>query len=295
MLKPLIVKIRSSVMLRGLSVFIVVAASLCIVPSCGGEPNKKEPIIDDPKINECSEDAQLIMQESFESGNYTSNVKKIKTSGNLAEVIQTTDAREGEYILKSQISPERDNLYRTELSLKDAMYFKPGEEYWVGISTKLDADFVFPSPFNDQGMIMQWHYDNWRRPEVPDAQPFVFRYIDGKIHFQCEMLDEYLGAVPATIGQWVDWVIHVKFDDNDGIFQIWWNGIKVLDWTGDNHQIEMIEGAYMKFGLYSSQFNPDKDFVISMPQGATRTVYHDALRIAGAEGCYELVAPVRNE
>jgi len=27
-----------------------------------------------------------------------------------------------------------------------------------------------------------------------------------------------------------------------------------------------------------------------MPSGATRTVYHDALRIAGPDGCYALVA-----
>ncbi|MBG7611218.1 polysaccharide lyase [Polaribacter sp. BAL334] len=267
---------------------------LVLSVSCEKKEQDNNIIVPPDEVGDCVAGAQLTMQESFETGDYTSNIKEIKTSGNPAEVIKTTDAREGEYILKSQISPERDNLYRTELSLKDAMYFKPEEEYWVGISTKLDTDFVLPSPFNDQGMIMQWHYDNWRRPEVPDAQPFVLRYDNGKINIQCEMIDGYLADVPATIGQWIDWVIHIKFDDKDGIIQIWWNGTQVLDWTGDNHQVEMIEGAYMKFGLYAAQFNPDKDFVISMPQGATRTVYHDNLRIAGADGCYDLVAPVRN-
>ena len=50
--------------------------------------------------------------------------------------------------------------------------------------------------------------------------------------------------------------------------------------------IEKHEGAYLKFGLYSSQYEktpPKADF--------KRTVYHDELRIARSDGSYMLVSP----
>ena len=78
----------------------------------------------------------------------------------------------------------------------------------------------------------------------------------------------------------------MKFSDTDGIIQVWREGTKVVDFRGDNHQVEKHEGTYLKFGIYSSQYekNPLK--------GKTkRTVYHDELRIAGSEGSYDLVAP----
>jgi hypothetical protein len=96
-----------------------------------------------------------------------------------------------------------------------------------------------------------------------------------------------MATVPADIGEWVDWVFHYKIDDQDGIIRIWRNGELVVDFTGDNHQIEKHDGTYLKFGLYASQFKK----LTTMPDGASRTVYHDEIRIAGADGSYELVAP----
>ena len=66
------------------------------------------------------------------------------------------------------------------------------------------------------------------------------------------------------------------------------NWRQIVDWTGDNHRTGFPEGAYLKFGLYASQFKPENN-----PPSVdfTRTVYHDELRIAGADGDYEMVAP----
>jgi len=229
----------------------------------------------------------LLIEEGFESG-----INPYTVSGNPAEVIRTANARAGHYVMKSQINNKRKVSYRTEASIRnDGLMFKPGNEYWVGLSTMLDTDFIFPSPFNDQGMLFQWHYFSWLRPEVPDAQPLVFRHVEGKVHIQCEMLDGYLASVPAQTGEWMDWIIHVKFDDKDGYFQVWSNGVKVVDWSGDNHQVEMVEGAYMKFGLYSAQFNPKNENYLTMPNGSSRTVYHDELRIAGPKGSFKAVSP----
>jgi hypothetical protein len=53
----------------------------------------------------------------------------------------------------------------------------------------------------------------------------------------------------------------------------------------------MVEGAYMKFGLYSAQFNPKNENYLTMPNGSSRTVYHDELRIAGPKGSFKAVSP----
>jgi hypothetical protein len=227
----------------------------------------------------------LLFDEGFESG-----VLNLKVSGdrsNVPEVIRSETARAGNYVMKSQISSETAGPFRTEVSLnKEKLIFEPGKEYWVGMSTKLDEDFNVPSNFNDQGMLFQWHYFGWNHPKVKDAQPLVGRYVNGEVMIQCEMLDNYLAHAPAKIGEWMDWVIHVKFDKKEGIFEVWLDGEQIVEWKGNNHIEEMVEGAYLKFGLYSAQFKKEP-----MPKGHSRTVYHDEVRIAGENGSYEMVAP----
>lgn len=265
-------------------------AALLILFTASSESKNKLPAIITPEVEvqECKEGAQLIFEEGFELGEL--NLKVSGDRSNPPEVIQSETARGGNYVMKYQLSFETAHPYRTEVTLnKSGLLFEAQKEYWVGISTKLDEDFNMFHSFNDQGMIFQWHYHQ-RSTGVPDAQPLVGRYRDGKVYIQCELLDDYLASTPAKFGEWVDWVIHVKFDSKEGLFEVWWNGNKVVDWTGDNHQEERANGStYMKFGLYSSQYRETN--MGPLPKGQSRTVYHDEVRIAGKEGCYELVAP----
>lgn len=225
---------------------------------------------------------QLIIEEGFESGKFN-----FKVSGNPPEVVPVTDARAGKYVMKSVLTRTSKVSKRTEASVSNRIInFDVGKEYWIGISIKLGEDFRDASGFNDQGMLLQWHYRDRFHPEVRGAQPLLLRYKDGKIHVHNEVLKKYMASVPPAYGEWVDWVIHVKFADKGGIIQIWRNGKRIVDWEGDNHQTEKHEGTYLKFGLYSYQYEkypPQVEF--------TRTVYHDELRVAGADGSYELVAP----
>jgi len=229
-----------------------------------------------------SEQGRLIIDEGFESG-----VLPFKASGNAPEIVKTTNARAGKYVMKSELNQSSKVSKRTEVSISDKIVnFDVGKEYWVGISIRLGEDFRDTTDFNDQGMLLQWHYRDWLHPEVRDAQPLLLRFSDDKVHVHNEVLQKYMASAPPAYGEWVDWVIHVKFADTDGIIQVWRQGKQIVDWRGDNHQTEKHEGAYLKFGLYSAQYDknpPEVHF--------TRTVYHDELRIAGADGSHELVAP----
>ena len=244
--------------------------------------------------NSISKDANslLIFEEGFESGQM--NLKK---SGNAPEVVKMSNARAGKYVMKSQIYPDKEVKYRTEVSLnQEGLLFEVGKEYWVGMSTMLGEDFNDTTSIKDQGMLFQWHYFDWKYPKelgLGQPQPLLLRYVgNGQAIIQSEVLDME-GTAPGAMaklametGQWVDWVIHYKLDNEEGIIQVWRNKELVVDWTGDNHQVEKQDGAYFKFGLYSAQFKKDP-----LPKGHSRTVYHDEVRIAGENGSYEMVAP----
>ena len=57
----------------------------------------------------------LIIEEGFESGFHTFSV-----SGNAAQVVEANDAREGRYVLKSQLTNASNNPERTEVSLNQS-------------------------------------------------------------------------------------------------------------------------------------------------------------------------------
>ncbi len=253
---------------------------LIFLCSCNGKLKRKE--IQKPNL----------IEEGFESGTFP---PLFKVSGNAPEIVKVSDAREGNYVMRSELNQSSEIPHRTEAAIPPDknFYFEVGKEYWVGISIKLGEEFKDSVDWNDQGMTLQWHYKSERHPEVIGKQPLVIRYTDdGKVGVQCEVFviqeprkEVYMAYAEPDYGQWVDWVIHLKFDNTNGIFDVWRNGEQIVDFEGDNHQMEMIEGTYMKFGLYSSQYKRLK------PGNFSRVVYHDALRIADSTGSYKLVAP----
>ncbi|MEM7145017.1 MAG: heparin lyase I family protein [Verrucomicrobiota bacterium] len=230
------------------------------------------------------EQGRLIFEEGFESGQ-----PPYRASGNSPEVIKVSDARAGDYVMKSELNSSSEDPERTEAVVfidEERLMFEIGQEYWVGISIKLDENFRDSTEFKDQGMLLQWHYQDKNHPEVRDAQPLLLRFKNDEVRVHNEVLEEYMARTSPEYGKWIDWVFHVRFSDTDGIIEVWRQGTKIVDFRGDNHQVEKHEGAYLKFGLYSSQYEK-----APLKGSINRTVYHDELRIAGSDGSYDLVVP----
>lgn len=237
---------------------------------------------------QAEESGRLIFEEGFESGK-----PPYRASGNSPEVIKVSDARAGDYVMKSELNAASEDPERTEAVVfidEERLMFEIGKEYWVGISIKLDENFRDSSVSKDQGMLLQWHYQDKLHPEVRDAQPLLLRFKNDEVRVHNEVLEEYMARTPPEYGKWIDWVFHVRFSDTDGIIEVWREGTKIVDFRGDNHQVEKREGAYLKFGLYSSQYEKNP-----LQGSNARTVYHDELRIAGPDGSYDLVAPKGEE
>jgi hypothetical protein len=201
----------------------------------------------------------LILEEGFESG------QPFNTSGNPPVAVAVPDARVGSQVMMSQLTPNSPDPERTEVTLNQSQWnFDVDAEYWVGISIKLDNDFNDGRTFNDQGMLLQWHYRDWIYGDGYKLQPLIIRFNGDNVIVEHEFIDgsgteqkTTFATLPPAYGQWVDWVVRVKFSDTAGIFQVWRNGTLVVDQVGiDNHLTERPDGAYMKFGLYSAQYDP---------------------------------------
>lgn len=233
--------------------------------------------------------AALLLEEGFESGSIPS---ELSPSGNAPDVVMG-DAREGSYAMRSQLTPQSPVTYRTEVAISNnGLDLQADTAYWVGFGVKLDADYEDVTDFNDTAMLFQAHYRSWKFTDPPpDAQPLVLRHRQPANFF---IQDEVPGvgqlyeAPRGPVGQWVDWVFNFQLSDsNAGFIKAWRDGTQVVDHTGPNHQgFFDQDGFYLKMGMYSSQYQ-----FTPMPSGASRTVYHDALRIAGSDACYALVAP----
>lgn len=225
----------------------------------------------------------LILHEGFESGEL-----RFRCSGNCPEVVRTSEARAGTHVMKSVLSGEREDPARTEVRITSGgrgVNFDPGREYWIGLSVKLADGFARRGI--GQGVLLQLHYRAWKYPDLRDAQPLVLRYIGSTVRVHNEVVQSYLVETPPAYGEWIDWVIHLKLAEEDGILEVWRNGKKIVDFTGDTHMADIVDGAYLKIGNYSAQL-ADGD-----PARYERVTYHDELRVAGPRGSYEMVDPAR--
>ena len=94
------------------------------------------------------------------------------------------------------------------------------------------------------------------------------------------------------LGQWNDFVMHLNFtSDTDGFMRIWINGKLELDQSGRNYYEEHSRYPFFKMGLYQSQYKFSgwsEDIIWNVNE---RTLYHDELRIGGAQSSYDEVAP----
>jgi hypothetical protein len=251
------------------------------------------------------------------STGFESPLLVLRSSGNTPVTLADEDSHSGNYVMKAQITPDSPNKYRTEVSLSPSNDWPSwnidvDKNYWIAVSIKMGEDYHGTVDYNDQTTLMQLHYYDWRY--VVDAtdsegnsfhqqpQPFVLRYEDDFVQIQYETSTDGLTAqrsdlgdpMPPAIGEWVDWVVHLKLSDTDGLFQVWRNGELVLDWKGDNHYHLRPDGAYFKMGMYSAQHKEssiEAGWGEAMPAGETRTLYYDEFRVAGEEGNYALVAP----
>jgi hypothetical protein len=245
----------------------------------------------------------MVFEDDFEQGKVDFQ-SKFTASGN-APVISTERSRAGRYSMKSYLNRATSPVSkRTEVSVK-APLTHIGDELWYGFSIFLPKSFV---PGNVWEIVTQWHGTPNNGNESlgrlnPPLSLATWKSDVTRGHWSLFCLwdadrvtspgvyetdgSKLWDLGPWATDEWTDWVFHIKWSySSDGIMQVWKNGVQVVNYKGPNTYNDDV-GPYLKMGVYKGW--GDRNSPIDVV--TERTLWHDEIRIAGAGGSYEMVAP----
>ncbi|MDP4263742.1 MAG: polysaccharide lyase [Bacteroidota bacterium] len=157
---------------------------------------------------------------------------------------------------------------------------KPGTERWYGFNIFLEnwADD------NAGESIFQWHPNNSTGVGTASLWASGGRFVFQRDPSGSNTASEYIDIGPVISNQWVSWVIHVKWaDDNTGLLQVWKNGSLMIDKA--NIKTAPTEGTYFKLGIYKF------GWLTQVFATTERVLYYDEVRIGDENANYDDVKP----
>ncbi len=216
-------------------------------------------------------------------------------------------ARAGSYSERFYIQPSPlddwppgEATHRVELAPQSNSPFNvpyEGDIVWYGASYYFPSDFVFaPDDISNdiRFIISQWQHGS---PGSPSLSFEVHGDMIALAHKTGVSTDaEFHEPIPLeTIsrGEWMDFVIKVKWSQTNGVVEIWVNGEKKFD----DQSIQTIyddldHGGRFKFGMYYWRWKEIESVEDSLEAGITyREIFIDEVRqYMGLEG-YNTVVP----
>ena len=199
--------------------------------------------------------------------------------------IVTNPVRAGNYAAKFDLDKSHE---RSEVRAKLAPL---NEVVWYGWSLYIPPGSDIANYF---GMVSQFHRYN-KKPDWMKGKPPVLRISNNKWSFRLTIkkpgvnellaINKDLGPATGDVGKWTDWVVQVKWtDQQDGFFKIWKNGEREPMWSYEGPTyVPLPEGPYFKMGIYKGDPNwSGQEPVI---------IYGDEYRMGNANATYEDVAP----
>ncbi|WP_233262055.1 polysaccharide lyase [Vitiosangium sp. GDMCC 1.1324] len=205
--------------------------------------------------------ASPVWKADYETGNLSQWSGRESVASDRLQVV-TSPTREGKYALKVTVK-KGDDPINASGNRNELFHFgneTEGSEYYYKWSTQFASDF--PS-VNTWQLFTQWHHDG------SNGSPPLEFYVRGeRIYLRLEGRDDRIvWNTPLVRGQWLDFVLHVKWssDPNIGFVELYYNGQLVLPRM---HSPTMFQGMqnYLKQGLYRDEsVNPDG------------VVYHDGM------------------
>ncbi len=176
--------------------------------------------------------------------------------------------------------------YRSEVRIN--RFFDVGTDFWIGFRmmrpnsghTGTVVNFQV-GPFSTDGGI-SWNGLHQFSSNITDdrMQHKTFASIKGGQTIR--IIEEYTGALGSgNWGHWEKWVIHCKFrDSEEGVLKIWRNDQLLVSKVARNGFEDTI--TMIKWGAYIGSNNQAT---------AETVVYFDDVKIMGANGSYNDVAP----
>lgn len=240
-----------------------------------------------------SQSTSLLVNLGFETGNLTG----FKTVRSNVPVVTKERARNGSYSMKSTLKAEGAEIRgneRNEVEVADS-HVPINTSLWYGFSIFLPSDYVADNVWE---LVTQWYpYADedaeWgRQPTMAlsttkgnwsiglKTSPDVVTPIN---HPSISDNNWRIGAYQRNA--WADFVFNVRWTHrSDGFLKVWKDGVVVIDHKGPTSYNDK-RGPFLKMGLYKGWHKMQID------QVTTRTIFIDDVRIAGANGSYDAVAP----
>lgn len=155
-----------------------------------------------------------------------------------------------------------------------------GTERWYGFN-------MFLQNWSDDSAgehVFQWHPSNATGVATAALWTSGGRYMFVTNNSGGNVGNIYNDLGPIVSNQWVSWVIHVKWeDDNTGIMQVWKDGSLVIDKS--NIKTAPPEGVYFKLGINKFGWG------IQPSSTKERVLYFDEVRIGDENADYDTVKP----
>ena len=251
-------------------------------------------------VSTVNRSGQLLVDEGFEGGNASFGLNGTFKEENSDATIVVGNAREGNNAVRFTGAAGGS---RSEVAIREGTptrYYDWGAEYWQGIAVKV------VSPVGGYGIALQHHAIPSGNPDkwVNSAGSNSFTLTTDSTHLtfwtatdpndvnenpgNTSALGDQVGhRVPYIQNQWIDIVSHFRLaSDNTGFYEIWVDGVKIVD-IHNNPTIYLYDTGgeikfpydYSKIGIYyGSGF-------------AEGEVHYDSFRILKGEGSYESVSP----
>ena len=226
-----------------------------------------------------------------------------ETRGTGSMELSAEQVRAGSKSYKFTCTGSADDYVRQELQLRNlfndgTFHFINGNENWIGFSIFLADGYYSPDEPGTWGVNHHQYHNFADSPPTCDwteigRKGISIRVDDGYwtswVHWddqQCTPISGegvesvYYTYDSSVTGQWVDFVINVKWSyENDGFLKIWKDGVLITDKTGGTCHNDVI-GPYMKMGIYG-RINDEQ----------VMTVYFDEFRLGDNNANYAEVAP----
>lgn len=190
--------------------------------------------------------------------------------------------------------PGGSGTHRAELRLED--FPSPGDEVWYGLSYYFPSDYVFsPSGGTDENntryIISQWQHGTAGSPamalEVFSDSIGIDRKI-GTSNGGETTIRNGVRLVKITKGQWMDFIIKVKWSKTKGEVVIWYNDEPVYADYDQNVYTDLSVGGSLKVGIYHFNWLDEALIAIDNAGGVTtREVFIDEIKqYTGTDGYY---------
>jgi len=275
---------------------IIMVIALIFI-GCDNNNNEPKSILENE--DNISDDSEIKFQDNFE-GDFEPHDSNLVydqwyssgwNAGGYVKTSSDIEPREGSKSVEVKLVANENGKSRSEIgvNLKNSL-----GHYWAGFSVYIPSDIDMSKMVLDRDefvvVIAQWGV--WENnPSLPDFAVRMGRENgEDKFFLTYEPLPEsktlYLWDSPLIQGEWVDWIVHIKWAKNDsGVFEVWQNGEKVFSKTdfqstdGDGSDVKSKIGMY-----YSSWGQRARDY-------DEIKIYFDDYTIAKGEDMYDEVKP----